>query len=155
MAKKNFSKIENSIRLSAKAYQKRQLLEESDKIIKDKESNTQTPQKRSLPGLSTREAVLQSIMRLLKFIRKHSPEHFDKVLELRKSCKELSGKINSLSLEEWDELMRHHQRLSKIRTVLQGGEEGKYDDELIQREQKRLKKKGAYNFHISEGWDTV
>lgn len=154
MPKKDYSRIEDNVERSAEEHRRRKILEEASRVIEDSERGVALV-KRRVPGMAAREAVLSAILKQLRFIREHSPDDFARIIELRKSCKQLSERLQDLSIEDWDLLLKHKLRLNRLRVKLLSDKEGHYDDEIVEKELKRLKKKGRYHFDAKEHWDTI
>ena len=91
----------------------------------------------------------------LKIIKKLSKEEFDKLHDQRKRCKQLMLNLESLSLDEWDELRAIKKKFGRVRSRLLAQNPETYNEDLISKEQERLKKKGKYYFNVIESWDTV
>lgn len=157
MAKFSYAKLEKIIIDILRKYRKKVMWEDIVRVLEERRRNARRKQGRKPPSPAAAKKLMDAVIFNLKLIKEHSPESFEELYKIRKRCKELTQKLDSLSLEEWDELRSCKKHLNKVRahSMTEGESDSAYEDEMIEKQAKQLKKRGKYDFNVSDSWETV
>lgn len=155
MAKFSYSKLEQIIIGILRKYRRKVVWEDIIRILEERKLNARKKMQRRPPSEAAATKLMDAIVFNLKLIKEHSPESFEELYKIRKRCKELSHKLDSLTVEEWDELRTSKKHLSTVRAHAMTRGDGDYTDEVVEEAKRALKKKGKYQFNVADSWETV
>lgn len=155
MAKFSYSRLEKIITSVLRKYHTKKLFTALIEALEAQARNAPARDNRNPPSQAAAERLMNAAVFNLKIIKKLSKEEFDKLHDQRKRCKQLMLNLESLSLDEWDELRAIKKKFGRVRSRLLAQNPETYNEDLISKEQERLKKKGKYYFNVIESWDTV